>query len=198
MEVYIINLYPTVEKNQRDSPTDADTIQDREIDIRFHDRTRYDVKVAELISDYLILNGQLKNLTIKCINTLVDDDIKKGLQDKFEIEYHKLLDEMKPHSKGRREEAEFERSLALKTKKSIKSSRTFRDLIEGRFDVTKVVYVNRLDDGQTIFGKAAESSRETMENLKDQGYIDAQVAFDFAMNGSGDQKQIGRPKSNSG
>lgn len=186
LEVYVINLYPTVEKNQIDPPKDADTIQDREIDIRFHDRTRYDVKVAEIISDYLILHGQLKNLAIKCINTLADDDIKRGLQDKFEREYNKLLAETKPHSKGRREEAELERSLAQKTRKTKNrtesSSRTYRDLIEGRFDVTNVIYVNRLDDGQTIFGKAAEFSRETMENLKDQGYKDARVAFDFAMN----------------
>jgi NTE family protein len=182
LEVYIINLYPTVERNQIDPPKDADTIQDREIDIRFHDRTRYDVKVAEMISDYLILHGQLKNLAIKCINALADDDIKKDLQYKFETEYNKLLDEMKPHSKGRREEAEFERSLALKTKRSMESSRTYRDLVKGRFDVTKVIYVNRLDDGQTIFGKAFEFSRETMENLRVQGYKDAQVAFDFAVN----------------
>lgn len=182
LEVYIINLYPTVERNQIDPPKDADTIQDREIDIRFHDRSRYDVKVAEMISDYLILHGQLKNLAIKCINALADDDIKKDLRHKFDTEYNKLLDEMKPHSKGRREEAEFERSLALKTKRSMESSRTYRDLVEGRFDVTKVIYVNRLDDGQTIFGKAFEFSRETMENLRVQGYKDAQVAFDFAVN----------------
>jgi NTE family protein len=162
LEVYIINLYPTVERNQIDPPKDADTIQDREIDIRFHDRSRYDVKVAEMIA-------------------LADDDIKKDLQYKFETEYNKLLDKMKPHSKGRREEAEFERSLALKTKRSMESSRTYRDLVEGRFDVTKVIYVNRLDDGQTIFGKAFEFSRETMENLRVQGYKDAQVAFDFAV-----------------
>lgn len=164
LEVYIINLYPTVERNQIDPPKDADTIQDREIDIRFHDRTRYDVKVARMISDYLILHGQLKNLAIKCINALADDGIKKDLQYKFDTEYNKLLDEMKPHSKGRSG-----------------SSRTYRDLVEGRFDVTKVIYVNRLDDGQTIFGKAFEFSRETMENLRVQGYKDAQVAFDFAV-----------------
>ena len=55
-------------------------------------------------------------------------------------------------------------------------------MVKGRFDVTKVVYANRGDDGQRIFGKAAEFSRETMENLKDQGYADALVAFDFAIN----------------
>jgi hypothetical protein len=66
--------------------------------------------------------------------------------------------------------------MALKTK----SSRTYKDLVEGRFDVTKVIYVNRLDDGQSIFGKAFEFSRETMENLRVQGYKDAVVAFEFA------------------
>ncbi len=183
LELYIINLYPTVERNQIDPPKDADTIQDREIDIRFHDRTRYDVKVAELVSDYLILHGQLKNLAIKCINTLADDDKEKvaALQERFEREYDKLLDETKTHSKGRKEEAELERSVTLPTKKKIESSRTYRDLVKGRFDVAKVIYVNRRDDGQTIFGKAAEFSRETMENLKDRGYTDAQLAFDFTM-----------------
>ena len=63
LEVYIVNLYPTVEK-ENELPSDADTIQDREVDIRFHDRTQYDVKVAQLISDYVILHGQVKNLAI--------------------------------------------------------------------------------------------------------------------------------------
>jgi predicted acylesterase/phospholipase RssA len=184
LEVYIINLYPTVEMNQTNLPHDADTIQDREMDIRFHDRTRYDVKVAEIVSDYLILHGQLKNLAIKCINRLAEDDKEKAIamQNRFDKEYNKLLDETKPHSKGRREEVELERSLVINTKKNIEGTRTYRDLIMGRFDVTKVIYVNRRDDGQTIFGKAAEFSRETMENLKDRGYKDASVAFDFAVN----------------
>jgi NTE family protein len=146
LEVYIINLYPTVERNQIDPPKDADTIQDREIDIRFHDRTLYDVKVARMTSDYLILHGQLKNLAIN-----------KGATKK-EIDEILNKQSKSSHRTGKR--------------------RTYRDLIEGRFDVTKVIYVNRLDDGQTIFGKAFEFSRETMENLRAQGYKDAQVAFD--------------------
>ena len=129
------------------------------------------------------MHGQLKNLAIKCINLLADNDKEKAsaLQKRFVSDYNKLLDETKTHSKGRREEAELEQSAASRTKKTIESSRTYRDLIEGRFDVTKVIYINRRDDGQTIFGKAAEFSRETMENLKAQGYTDAQAAFDFAI-----------------
>jgi hypothetical protein len=40
-------------------------------------------------------------------------------------------------------------------------------MIEGRFDLTNVIYVNRLDDGQTIFGKAAEFSRYQHLDLVD-------------------------------
>ena len=36
LEVYIVNLYPVVEK-ENELPSDANTIQDREVDIRFHD-----------------------------------------------------------------------------------------------------------------------------------------------------------------
>jgi hypothetical protein len=200
LEIYIVNLYPTVEKNQNDPPKDADTIQDREIDIRFHDRTRYDVKVSEIISDYLILHGQLKNLATKYINLLSVDDRKgpTSVQKRFEKDYEKLLNEVKTRSKGRREEAQLEKLVAASKKhkmevghntdittgekadNNVQNARTYKDLIRGRFDIAKVVYVNRYDDGQTIFGKAAEFSRETMENLKHQGYKDAQVAFDLA------------------
>ena len=55
LEVYIVNLYPSIEK---EVPVDADAIQDREIDIKFHDRTKYDVKVAEITTDYIELIEQ--------------------------------------------------------------------------------------------------------------------------------------------
>jgi len=43
----------------------------------------------------------------------------------------------------------------------------------GRFDIAKVVYVDRKDDGNTIFGKAAEFSVKTINNLKEDGYMEA-------------------------
>lgn len=69
------------------------------------------------------MHGQLKNLAIKCISILAEDDKEKAvvMQNRFEKEYSKMLDEMKPHSRGRREEAELDRSLAIKTKKHIGS-----------------------------------------------------------------------------
>ena len=53
-----------------------------------------------------------------------------------------------------------------------------RDLIEGRFDIAKVVYVDRKDDGSTIFGKAAEFSESTIKDLFKNGYKEALDAVD--------------------
>src|SRR5215207_4686496 len=171
LEVYIINLYPTVE-DLEEPPKDADTIQDRELDIRFHDKTKYDKKVAEMTTDYLILHGQIKNLALKYI-----DPFDKSKVEDFEKEYKKLLeDDTQTHSSKRR----------------TSEKRTFKDLIEGRYDVTKVVYIDRKDDQDTIFGKAADFSRETVVNLEKLGYNDAQNAIqehaDLAVSKEGSYK----------
>jgi NTE family protein len=59
LEVYIVNLYPSLEA---DVPQEPDSIQDREIDIKFHDRTKYDLKVAQVATDYIDLVGELMQL----------------------------------------------------------------------------------------------------------------------------------------
>jgi NTE family protein len=156
LEIYIINLYPTIEKRV-EPPKDADAIQDRELDIRLHDKTKYDKKVAEMTTDYLILHGQIKNLALKYI-----DPFDKSKVEDFEKDYKNLLeDDRQTHSSKRR----------------TSEKRTFKDLIEGRFDVTKVVYIDRKDDQDTIFGKAADFSRETIVNLENEGYNDTQKAI---------------------
>jgi NTE family protein len=156
LEIYIINLYPTIEK-RIEHPKDADTIQDRELDIRFHDKTKYDKKVAEMTTDYLILHGQIKNLALKYI-----DQFDNSKVENFEKEYRKLLeDNRQTHS----------------SKRTASEKRTFKDLIEGRFDVTRVIYIDREDDQDTIFGKAADFSSETIVNLEKLGYNDAQKAI---------------------
>src|SRR5215207_9965706 len=171
LEIYIINLYPTIEKRV-EPPKDADTIQDRELDIRFHDKTKYDKKVAEMTTDYLILHGQIRNLALKYI-----DPFNKSKVEDFEKDYQKLLeDNTQTHS----------------SKRSASEERKFKDLIEGRFDVKRVVYIDREDDQDTIFGKAADFSRETVVNLEKLGYNDAQNAIqehaDLAVSKEGSYK----------
>ncbi|MFZ0741881.1 MAG: hypothetical protein WAM54_09840, partial [Nitrososphaeraceae archaeon] len=105
----------------------------------------------------LILHGQFKNLAMKYIDPFDKTKVKD-----FEKDYEKLLeDDKQKHS----------------SKRSASEKRTFRDLIEGRFDVTRVVYIDREDDRDTIFGKAADFSRESILNLEKEGYNDTQKAI---------------------
>jgi NTE family protein len=184
LEVYIVNLYPTVEK-ENELPADADTIVDREMDIRFHDRTQYDVKVAQLISDYIILYGQIKNLAIKHLEKLEPNKSKEFLEDLQEILNKKI-------PKGQRKSAE-KRKIDANNKENKQQEhyeytnnndndnyddqsnpiKRYKDIIEGRFDIAKVVYIDRKDDGNTIFGKAAEFSTKTITKLKEDGYREA-------------------------
>ncbi len=50
LEIFIINLYPSVENGV---PTSPDAIQDRQIDLTFHDRTKFQVKVDKMRSNYI-------------------------------------------------------------------------------------------------------------------------------------------------
>jgi len=59
LELYIINLYPSVEPGIPSSP---DTIQDRQIDISFHDRTKSGIRTARMRTDYIDLVGELVEL----------------------------------------------------------------------------------------------------------------------------------------
>ena len=148
LEIYIINLYPTVEN---EIPMTADAIQDREIDIKFHDRTKNDIRFAQITSDYLELIEQITNLGLKHAED--DDDFKK--------DYDALLSKL------------------TKSRKRTGISRTYKDLLEGRADITRVIYVDRQDDNSTIFGKAFEFSPKTVNQLQKAGYEDAQIALDI-------------------
>jgi NTE family protein len=143
LEVYIVNLYPTTEKN---FSLDADTIQDREIDIKFHDRTTYDVKVAEMTTDYVDLSRRLIKVLQKAG---LDGDIQKILNE------------------------------GTKSRKRSGAQRTYKDLIENRFMISKVVYIDRSDDGNTIFGKAFDFSPLTVQKLKQKGHLDADFQIEL-------------------
>jgi NTE family protein len=173
LEVYIVNLYPAVEK-ENELPSDADTIQDREVDIRFHDRTQYDVKVAQMISDYVILHGQVKNLAIKHLEKFGQNESKDFLDD-----LKNLLDKKTKSKKrgsvvnGKKKIKDDSNEGIEENKSKFISNRKYKDLFEGRFDLAKVIYIDRKDDGNTVFGKAAEFSTKTINKLKDDGYKEA-------------------------
>ncbi len=47
------------------------------------------------------------------------------------------------------------------------------NLFEGRFDRAKVINIDRKDDGNIVFGEAAEFSTKTINKLRDDGYKEA-------------------------
>lgn len=59
LEVYIANLWPSEE---HDIPQDHDLVVDRKNDLLYHDKTKYDEKVAEFITDYIDLTKSLIKL----------------------------------------------------------------------------------------------------------------------------------------
>jgi hypothetical protein len=56
--------------------------------------------------------------------------------------------------------------------------RTNEELLDGRFDVTRAVYVERQDDKDTIYGKAFDFSYSTIHDLFQKGYEKAKDAYD--------------------
>ncbi len=62
LEVFIVNLYPALETKDDPIPKDRDKIEDRMNDIRFHDRSKYEEKVAHLVTDYVDLTRRLIRL----------------------------------------------------------------------------------------------------------------------------------------
>src|SRR5919202_6712670 len=102
--------------------------------------------------DYLELIEQLINIGYK----------HAEYDSAFKADLNKLLDEK------------------TRSKKRTGEKRTYRDILDGRSDITKVVYVDRRDDGNTIFGKAFEFSSKTIKELETAGYYDAKIAIQAA------------------
>jgi NTE family protein len=142
LEVYIVNLHPSIMKN---IPGDRDLIDDREHDILFHDRTNFDEHIAYLVSDYVDLAGEL--IELARLN---------GLADHIDQILNKA-------AKG------FSRNIG-KLKK-------YKDIIEGRFDITKVWRIDRSEDSGDTFGKTTNFSSTSIIKLIEDGQKDARISL---------------------
>jgi predicted acylesterase/phospholipase RssA len=148
LQVYIVNLYPAVE---REIPQAPDEIQDRQHNILFHDRSRYDEKVAHIVSDYIALSKRLRDLASTIIDD-IDDDSER-MQRKQELD--KILDtKAKSMSRDGRD-------------------RYYTDLLDGRFEVEVFRIDKSADEKEDIFGKAFDFSATTIKKLLAQGETDA-------------------------
>jgi NTE family protein len=149
LEVYIADLWPSELKEEPIS-FDLDFVDDRKFDLMFGDKTDYDQQVATVVTDYVDLAKQLRNLAMKHIAK----DIAKE-------KVNEILDS-EASSIG-----------------TIGDRRTYRDLLKGRFRLTKVVRIDHKDDGNDVSKKIFDYSPKTIENLMDVGYKDALVQMDM-------------------
>jgi NTE family protein len=140
LEVYIIDVWPSVDDHYP-VPLDLDGIRDRKNDLTYQDKTPYDEKVANIVSDYY-------NLT----NSLLELAKKKGAT-----------------------QTEIDAILNMQSKSSHRSGvqRKYRDLVDKRFDIIKVIRIERSFDKDDIANKWCDFSLGTITNLFNQGIEDA-------------------------
>ena len=77
LEIFIVNLYPSVKHGV---PTSPDAIQDRQTDLTFHDRTKFQVKIDKMRSDYIDALQRLIHVSGKqnVEASAIEHDLLKG------------------------------------------------------------------------------------------------------------------------
>ncbi|HEX5187579.1 MAG TPA: patatin-like phospholipase family protein [Nitrososphaeraceae archaeon] len=141
LDVYIIDVWPSVEKT---IPSDYDGIKERNSDITHSDKTEYDQKIAALVTDYLNLYKKIKEIA------------ESHIKDQNE---YKLF----------RNEIENLLNTNIGSKKRNGAQRTYSDLIEGRFELKKIVTIERKDDIHSVYNKWADYTLETIDKLIKEG-----------------------------
>ncbi len=125
------------------SPSDRDGLENRKEDIMFADRSKYDENAILLLSD-------LADLVKKMYNIAKENNVKLELFDN--------LFATNPASHGR-----------LHGLKSL----TYRDMIEGQYNIGEVLRLERKNDENAIYNKSFDFSSSTIKRLIQDGYNDA-------------------------
>jgi NTE family protein len=153
LSLTIVNLHPESEEGDH-IPTlyDYDMTKDRQNDIRFHDKTDYDIKLAQDVSDYHDFVQEMTQLANDAIKEINDQNkTANSLKKRFEG----ILNRQQ------------------RTLTRVTNPRYFSDLIYKRFDIDEVIEIQRKDDIHTISDKIFDFSSETILNLIEEGEKDA-------------------------
>ena len=155
LELSIVNLHPSEEKDEQiPSLYDYDMTKDRENDIRFHDKTENDIRMAQVISDYHELSSSLMNLIVGSIEKMKGFENKNNEIDEFINNLRVILNKE-------------QRTLSEKG-----TLRYYYELLSKKFDVKEVIKVQRKDDKHTISDKIYDFSSITISNLLREGEKD--------------------------
>ena len=146
LDIYIVDVWPTEEKV---IPTDHDGIIDRYFDLLLNDKTDYDEKVADIVSDYIDFVQQTKDIATEAINALPDSDKKNTLRNNLQ----KIF------------------KTPAKSSHRNNDQRVYEDLLKGRF-ITNIIRIDRSEDVNDISNKLFDYSQDTIKKLWQGGYED--------------------------
>lgn len=149
LDIYLVNVWQKKEKdNNLPSLYDYDLTKDRKNDITHHDKTEHDEEDAKSVSNYITMVKETRNLARKYIS--IEN------REKFDRELEEFL----------------KRETKTKSKTSKDKPKTYEDLLKGRFNIGKVIRVERQDDPHTISDKWFDFSHETVIRMIGQGKVD--------------------------
>ncbi len=144
LEVYVVDVWPPMEDKNYPIIPDHDSTVNRKNGLTYQDKTPYDEKVANIVSDYYNLTKELLELAEKLVGD--NDKAKKEIKD--------IL--MKPGKSAHRNG----------------KPREYRSLLKDRFDITKLIRIERSGDPDDISNKWCDSSKKTIDGLIKQGVED--------------------------
>lgn len=146
LEVYIVNVHPS--KQYPLVVDDYDGVRDRIHDITFFDRnSRYDQNAVYMEADYSEIIDRAKELAKKYIG--------RNEIDGFKNDFENFLTKQ------------------ARSKSSANKARTYRDLLNGRFNLTNVERIENIDYENSIFFKIADFTSKTIRDLIKKGEKDA-------------------------
>jgi NTE family protein len=140
LEVYVVDVWPWMEKEKYPISSDYDSVINRKNGLTYQDKTPYDEKVTNIVSDYLDLSKRLLDLAKKYAT---EEEINEILEDTGKTS----------HRSGEK--------------------RKYRSLLEKRFDITKLIRIERSGDPNDISNKWCDCSTDTKDWLIRQGVEDA-------------------------
>lgn len=158
VEVCIVNLHPSQEAGANvPSLFDYDMTKDRENDIRFHDKTEYDLKMGKVVADYKDFVERMTDLTIESIEKINESAIK--------FNEKKYKDDLKEYYDDKTKVFDDILRDITKTTKRTGEKRRYWHLLKHRFDLDEKIKIQREDDVDVISDKIFDFSHDTIDQL---------------------------------
>jgi predicted acylesterase/phospholipase RssA len=149
LEIFIVGVWPSKgDDDSTETELNFDEVKERLYDINLSDKTIYDEKVAVVVSDYIDI---IKRITELALSKMGSKEKKDSLQKDIDSFYNELA-----QSRGRDGER-----------------RIYGSLIQGRTRISDITRIECKADRDSISNKSFDITTTTIENLIDQGRMDA-------------------------